>query len=114
MDPSSWDAARRDSLRHVRRMSNWTAAVLIAGPGAGLVAVLPRGRLRLRETAWVVRYLAGESAGQCGPCRFGLPAIADQVERRRPAVPARRRPHQHVLGWYAFPPAAWHRAAPAA
>jgi NADH:ubiquinone oxidoreductase subunit F (NADH-binding) len=29
----------------------------------------------------VVRYLAGESAGQCGPCRFGLPAIAGQVER---------------------------------
>jgi NADH:ubiquinone oxidoreductase subunit F (NADH-binding) len=29
----------------------------------------------------VVRYLAGESAGQCGPCRFGLDAIAGQVER---------------------------------
>ena len=29
----------------------------------------------------MVRYLAGESAGQCGPCRFGLPAIAAEVER---------------------------------
>ena len=29
----------------------------------------------------MVRYLAGESAGQCGPCRFGLDAIAGQVEQ---------------------------------
>jgi NADH:ubiquinone oxidoreductase subunit F (NADH-binding) len=52
-----------------------------AGPGAGLVAVQPAGACGLAETARVVRYLAGESAGQCGPCRFGLPAIAGQVER---------------------------------
>ena len=29
----------------------------------------------------MVRYLAGESAGQCGPCRFGLAAIAGEAER---------------------------------
>jgi NADH:ubiquinone oxidoreductase subunit F (NADH-binding) len=29
----------------------------------------------------MVRYLADESAGLCGPCRFGLDAIAGQVER---------------------------------
>jgi NADH:ubiquinone oxidoreductase subunit F (NADH-binding) len=52
-----------------------------AGPGAGLIAALPAGACGLAETAGVVRYLAGESAGQCGPCRFGLPAIADQVEQ---------------------------------
>jgi NADH:ubiquinone oxidoreductase subunit F (NADH-binding) len=56
-------------------------ADLGAGPGAGLIAVLPAGACGLAETARVVRYLAGESAGQCGPCRFGLPAIAGQVER---------------------------------
>ena len=39
MDPSSRGAARRDSLRHVRRMSNWTAAVLIAGTGTAAVAL---------------------------------------------------------------------------
>jgi hypothetical protein len=39
MDPTSRDPARRDSLRHVRRMSNWTAAVLIAGTGTAAVAL---------------------------------------------------------------------------
>ena len=56
-------------------------ADLGAGPGAGLIAALPAGACGLAETARVVRYLAGESAGQCGPCRFGLPAIAGEVER---------------------------------
>ncbi len=52
-----------------------------AGPGAGLIAALPADACGLRETARVARYLAGESAGQCGPCRFGLAAVADQIER---------------------------------
>jgi NADH:ubiquinone oxidoreductase subunit F (NADH-binding) len=64
-----------------RPFSSAGLADLGAGPGAGLVAVLPAGACGLAETARVVRYLAGESAGQCGPCTFGLPAIAGQVER---------------------------------
>jgi NADH:ubiquinone oxidoreductase subunit F (NADH-binding) len=32
------------------------------------------------ETARVARYLAAESAGQCGPCVFGLDALASSVE----------------------------------
>lgn len=45
--------------------------------GAGVVhvldpAVCPVGAL----SAWL-DYAAGESAGQCGPCMFGLPALAD-------------------------------------
>ena len=51
-----------------------------AGPGAGLIAALPAGSCGLAETARVARYLAGESAGQCGPCLFGLDAIAGALE----------------------------------
>jgi NADH:ubiquinone oxidoreductase subunit F (NADH-binding) len=64
-----------------RPFSSAGLADLGAGPGAGLIAALPAGACGLSETARVVRYLAGESAGQCGPCVFGLPAIAGQVER---------------------------------
>ncbi|MGA3152355.1 MAG: NADH-ubiquinone oxidoreductase-F iron-sulfur binding region domain-containing protein [Streptosporangiaceae bacterium] len=44
--------------------------------GAGVLAELPAGRCGLAETARVMRYLALESAGQCGPCFNGLPRIA--------------------------------------
>ena len=47
--------------------------------GAGIVIALPAAACPLAETARVVRYLAEESAGQCGPCRFGLPALADAL-----------------------------------
>ena len=56
-------------------------AVLGAGPGAGLIAALPPDACGLAETARVVRYLADESAGQCGPCLFGLHAIAGELQR---------------------------------
>jgi NADH:ubiquinone oxidoreductase subunit F (NADH-binding) len=52
-----------------------------AGVGAGLIAALPVGACGLTETARIARYLADESAGQCGPCVFGLDAIAGQMER---------------------------------
>jgi NADH:ubiquinone oxidoreductase subunit F (NADH-binding) len=44
--------------------------------GAGVVVALPSGCCGVAETARVLRYLAEESARQCGPCTFGLPAIA--------------------------------------
>jgi NADH:ubiquinone oxidoreductase subunit F (NADH-binding) len=44
--------------------------------GVGLVGVLPADRCGLAETAHLVTWLAGETAGQCGPCVRGLPAIA--------------------------------------
>jgi NADH:ubiquinone oxidoreductase subunit F (NADH-binding) len=47
--------------------------------GACVVIALPESSCPLAETARVVRYLADENAGQCGPCMFGLPALADVV-----------------------------------
>ena len=44
--------------------------------GVGVVIALPASACGIAETARVLRYLAGESAGQCGPCVHGLPAIA--------------------------------------
>ncbi len=48
--------------------------------GCGALAVLPEGCCPLAEAARVTRWLAGENAGQCGPCMFGLPAIAQAME----------------------------------
>src|SRR5450755_863840 len=47
-----------------------------AAAGAGLLVALPPGRCGVTEAVRVVRYLAAESAGQCGPCLNGLPRIA--------------------------------------
>jgi NADH:ubiquinone oxidoreductase subunit F (NADH-binding) len=58
--------------------------------GAGILIALPAAACGLAETAQVTRYLALESAGQCGPCFNGLPAIAAAmatVARPRPAEP---------------------------
>jgi len=57
-------------------LDNRSLAQAEARVGAGIVIVLPPGRCGLVETARAVRYLALESAGQCGPCLNGLPRIA--------------------------------------
>ncbi|MEW2442712.1 NADH-ubiquinone oxidoreductase-F iron-sulfur binding region domain-containing protein [Micromonospora marina] len=48
--------------------------------GAGIVVPLGADTCPLGEAAQVVRYLAGESAGQCGPCKMGLPDLARSVD----------------------------------
>ncbi len=63
-----------------------TAAVLVGGyhgswsptapPGAGVLVALPVGVCPLGWVGGVLAYLAAESAGQCGPCVNGLPALA--------------------------------------
>ncbi len=69
-DPDPWSIPM--SVEGLRRAG--------ASLGTGMVAVLPEGACGLCETARVSRYLARESAGQCGPCVFGLRALADAAE----------------------------------
>ncbi len=59
----------------------FSARGLRTGLGAGLVVALPEEVCAVAEVARLARYLASQSAGQCGPCMFGLPAIAGELER---------------------------------
>ena len=95
-------ARRRPAGHALRARLRWPPS----GPrhGVGIVIALPSTSCGMAETARVARYMAGESAGQCGPCVFGLPAIADDLEQlwagradpdvagpdRAPGAPGRR------------------------
>ena len=52
-----------------------------ATAGVGVVVVLGQSACGISETARIVAYLAGQSAGQCGPCVYGLPAVAGDLAR---------------------------------
>ncbi len=52
-----------------------------APASAGVVLALGRRTCPLGETQRVARWLAAQSAGQCGPCVFGLPALAADLDR---------------------------------
>ena len=47
--------------------------------GAGALRVLERSECGLQRSAEIVRYLAEQSARQCGPCLFGLDAVAERM-----------------------------------
>lgn len=61
------------------RLSREGTAAAGASFGAGVLLVLDGRSCPLGELARVAGWLAGESARQCGPCRFGLPALAADV-----------------------------------
>lgn len=49
--------------------------------GCGVVGVISARSCGVCETSRIMRYLAGESSAQCGPCFFGLRALADACAR---------------------------------
>jgi NADH:ubiquinone oxidoreductase subunit F (NADH-binding) len=75
---------------HTLTMDNLALTRHKAALGAGVLAVLPRDACGLVEVARVTRYLAAESAGQCGPCLNGLPRIAVAMAELAGLRPRRR------------------------
>ena len=70
MNPSSRGVPRRDGIRHARRMSNWTAAALIAGTGTAAVALAQQAH---PATA------AGTAAGTTGTSAAVGPRVTHSV-----------------------------------
>lgn len=65
-----------------------------ASVGAGVIALLSAEACPVSETARLIRWLADQSAGQCGPCVNGLHAIAaifEQVASGNPKQGAAQR-----------------------
>jgi NADH:ubiquinone oxidoreductase subunit F (NADH-binding) len=61
-----------------------------ASVGCGLVAVMPANHCPLDEVANVLRWLAASSAGQCGACTNGLPALSAAFDELVKGDPERR------------------------
>jgi NADH:ubiquinone oxidoreductase subunit F (NADH-binding) len=86
------------------RLSNADLERVGASLGARAIVVLPKDACGVVETARIARYLAGQSAGQCGPCVHGLAAIADSLDqlvhrgRRAPDYGLLRRRLAQVAG----------------
>jgi NADH:ubiquinone oxidoreductase subunit F (NADH-binding) len=67
------DASRALALRLAREDLRSVGCSL----GSGVLIALGESSCGLHESARVIAYLASQSAGQCGPCVYGLRAIAD-------------------------------------
>jgi NADH:ubiquinone oxidoreductase subunit F (NADH-binding) len=66
--------------------------------GCGVVCVLPADSCGVTTTARVMSYLARESSRQCGPCAFGLSAIAASTTRVA-ALSAHPDDLKHIERW---------------
>jgi NADH:ubiquinone oxidoreductase subunit F (NADH-binding) len=66
--------------------------------GSGVLIALGESACGLHESARVLDYLASESAGQCGPCVYGLRAIADGLGALADGF-AGERERDRVLRW---------------
>jgi NADH:ubiquinone oxidoreductase subunit F (NADH-binding) len=89
------------ATRDVARLPLSAAGLRDAGasPGTGVIFALPAGRCGLAEAARILGFLAGQGAGQCGPCMFGLPAIANdftQLANGRPDGDVLERLHRRL------------------
>ena len=62
------------------RLTTADLAPFDAAPGAGVIIALPTSRCGLQAGADIAEYLAGQNAGQCGPCRNGLPTLARHLQ----------------------------------
>lgn len=70
-----------------------------ASLGARAIFALPETACGIVETARVARYLAQESAGQCGPCVNGLAAIATALEQLAFGMRGKRSPDARLERW---------------
>ena len=66
--------------------------------GSGVLIALGESSCGLHESARVIDYLAAQSAQQCGPCMYGLRAIAEAVGAIANGV-AHHRERDRVLRW---------------
>ncbi len=88
------EAAQATSLRLAREDLRSVGCTL----GSGVLIALGESSCGLHESARVIAYLAEQSAGQCGPCVYGLRAIADAVGALAGGA-AQPRERDRVLRW---------------
>jgi NADH:ubiquinone oxidoreductase subunit F (NADH-binding) len=69
----AWIGAREAASA---RLSSSGLAPLGASPGSGVIVAIPADACAWSEVTAVAGWYAAHSAGQCGPCRFGLADIA--------------------------------------
>jgi NADH:ubiquinone oxidoreductase subunit F (NADH-binding) len=86
------DAAHLDVAYDNEALNPLGAAV-----GAGVIVVLPRHGCGVLETQRVVRWMANESARQCGPCAFGLPALASDLAQLTRGLADASGAHQRLI-----------------